>query len=233
MNGAPLTINHGFPLRIVIPGIAGARWTKWLDRITVQGEESSNFYMQRDYKILPPEIDTRKKANDYWHKAKPLQMMPVNSAICYPATGDTIFLDKLTHGELEIAGYALPKGDEGPIIKVEISTDQGKTWDESRILYPNPEELCKPGATEKYRWTWAIWQHKLPAEKTKKIDKSTKIWSRATDKAGNIQKAEDIKWNFRGVGYNGFGEVKTLNIIDTHELSRRAGNMKLGNGYKA
>ncbi|RPB03616.1 molybdopterin binding oxidoreductase [Choiromyces venosus 120613-1] len=232
MNGAPLTINHGFPLRIVIPGIAGARWTKWLDRITIQEEESSNFYMQKDYKILPPEIDTHKKAGDYWHKVKPLQKMPINSAICYPATGDTISLDKLANGELEIAGYALPQGDEGPVIKVEISTDQGKTWDESKILHPSLEELRKPGATEKYKWAWSIWQHKLPAEKTKKIDKSTKIWSRATDKAGNVQKVEDIKWNFRGVGYNGFGEIKNLTIIDTDELSRKAGSMKLGNGYE-
>jgi sulfite oxidase len=46
MNGKPLSPNHGAPVRVVTPGIAGARSVKWLDRVTVQTCESDNFYQK-------------------------------------------------------------------------------------------------------------------------------------------------------------------------------------------
>lgn len=221
MNGHPLSINHGAPLRIVIPGIAGARWTKWLDRITVQRAESTNFYMQHDYKILPPSVETRQQAKDYWHLVPPIQEMPINSVIAYPACGEIIDTDTLANGQLEIAGYALPRGDCGPVVKVEVSINQGKSWDEAKIVFPDTKEVEKEGGEDKYRWSWAIWKYKLSGDETRQIDLKTKIWCRALDKAGNLQKG-DVEWNLRGVGYNGYGEVKGLEIVDSSydELAR-------------
>lgn len=228
MNGQPLSINHGAPLRVVIPGIAGARWTKWLDRITVQRAESTNFYMQHDYKILPPSVETRAQAKNYWHLVPPLQEMPINSVIAYPARGETIATDKLVNGQLEVAGYALPQGDCGPVVKVEVSIDQGGSWDEADIVFPNATEVAKEDGVDKYRWSWAIWKYKLSMEETRRIDKKTKIWCRAVDNAGNLQRG-DVEWNLRGVGYNGYGEVKGLEMIDSgcDELARMTSGLSV------
>ncbi|KAI4722949.1 ATP synthase alpha subunit vacuolar [Aureobasidium sp. EXF-10727] len=90
MNGKPLSKEHGFPVRVVVPGIAGARSVKWLDRITVQTVESSNYYQQHDYKILPPEAVDSESAEKFWDTTPALQTMPINSAIAIPEPGSKV-----------------------------------------------------------------------------------------------------------------------------------------------
>src|SRR4029078_4332456 len=46
MNGEPLSLLHGAPARLVVPGWAGDHWMKWLERLTVQPEPQKGFYME-------------------------------------------------------------------------------------------------------------------------------------------------------------------------------------------
>jgi len=196
MNGKPLSANHGYPVRVVVPGISGCRSVKWLDRITVQMQESSNFYQQRDYKILPPEATDKHIAEKYWDIASAIQDMPVNCVIAVPQNGDTVTLSP--KGTFEVEGYALPQGDQGPVVKVEVSTDEGETWKDAEI------DGCCNG---KGKWCWVLWRLVVHL---KKGDKQ-RILSRATDAGGNTQPANPL-WNLRGVGYNGYGESRDLRV---------------------
>lgn len=195
MNGTTLPINHGYPVRVIAPGIAGARCVKWLDRITVQAEESSCFYQQHDYKALPPEATDKKSAEKYWAITPALQAMPINSVIVEPANEATI--DLPANGIITVRGYALPSGDHGPVSKVEVSVDEGKTWKKAAMV---PDQQIGT-------WTWALWKTAVRLEK----GKNGRILSRAYDSAGNTQPGVPV-WNFRGVGYNGYGESRNLTV---------------------
>ena len=196
MNGKPLPVNHGYPVRAIVPGVAGCRSVKWLQRITVQEEESNNFYQQYDYKILPPQAVDAQAAKQYWQITPGLQDMPVNSIIAVPRNGDVITLPP--SGRIEIKGYALPYGDAGPVKKVEISTDDGKTWVDANI-----SDESKRGG----KWSWVLWTAAVALPKRKK----QRILSRAIDAGGNTQ-VPNPAWNLRGVGYNGYGESRDLTI---------------------
>ncbi|KAL1850262.1 hypothetical protein Plec18170_006957 [Paecilomyces lecythidis] len=195
MNNKPLSPKHGYPIRVVIPGVAGARWVKWLDRITVQQEESSNFYEQRDYKVLPPQAVDSKTAEKYWNKVPPMTEMPINSVIAIPDDNEKVKLSP--SGTIEVKGYAVPRGDQGPITRVEVSTDNGKSWVNANIQN-------KPAS----KWSWVLWQVSVRMEK----GSGKTILSRATDTGGNRQQ-EHSQWNLRGVGYNGYGRSNNLTVV--------------------
>ena len=51
MNDEPLTADHGFPVRVVVPGYIGARSVKWLAEISVEAAQSTSFFQVRDYAL--------------------------------------------------------------------------------------------------------------------------------------------------------------------------------------
>ncbi|KAF2455589.1 sulfite oxidase [Lineolata rhizophorae] len=203
MNSSPLTPYHGGPVRIILPGIAGARCVKWLDRITVQARDSPNFYQHFDYKVLPPHVTSSEEAEPVWPAVPPLLEMPANSVVATPRCGATAVAD--ADGCVGAKGYALPSGDGGPVVKVEVSGDGGVTWQMAKILEP-PKKLVDVGLSLK--WAWVLWQARV------KVAEGTgrKILSRATDISGNTQSAEPV-WNLRGVAYDGYGEADDLTVV--------------------
>jgi sulfite oxidase len=176
MNGEPLSPEHGFPLRTIVPGLVGARSVKWLAKVTVADRPSPNHYVAEAYKLIQTD------AKDELTKAEPIYEFPLNAAICLPAVGAT-----LKAGELTVAGYALPPGDsKTTIAKVELSTDGGRTWRDAELV-------GKPVAN-----SWQLWQAKrrVPAGKHELV-------VRATDSAGRTQ-PEQGAWNLKGYLWNGW-----------------------------
>ena len=192
MNHEPLTRDHGFPIRVIVPGYAGARSVKWLDTITVQAEEADNFYMQRDYKVLPEDVTSRetKDIEKIWSSTPALQEMGVQSAICKPMNGDTVVS---SDGGVDVKGYAVA-GEDGPIKAVHISIDEGKSWTNAEIVY------------QEGKYSWTIWQCKVFG-----VNESTKIWSRAESASGQFQPLQPA-WNLRGVMSNGVCEITGINV---------------------
>lgn len=200
MNGRPLTAAHGAPVRVIVPGCAGARSVKWLDTITIQPHESPNHYQKRDYKILPPMALDGPAAEKWWDRLPPLMDMPVNSVIGVPASGARVAASS-ADGTVEVIGYALPGGGNGPVRRVEVSGDGGRTWSDAEILEP-PNEIKEMGLSLK--WAWSLWRARVRVEK----GSGKKIWSRATD--GRDTQPRYPEWNWRGLAYNGYGEAADL-----------------------
>lgn len=81
LNGAPLPVEHGFPLRAVVPGWIGARSVKWLGRITLTAEPSGNYFQSKAYRIQR-EADPRDPRDVSAGDA--LSEAPLNSVIVAP-----------------------------------------------------------------------------------------------------------------------------------------------------
>jgi sulfite oxidase len=207
MNAEPLTAEHGAPVRIIVPGVAGARSVKWLNRITIQQEDSMNFYQQHDYKVLPPEAVDKESAENYWHQLPPMMDMPINSIIGIPDDGEVIKANE--EGLVDARGYALPHGNDGPVRKVEVSGDNGKTWTEAQLNFGGYGCLDSEESRRKIKWAWCLWNAKVKVEK----GKGQGILCRATDVGGNTQEEQQSTWNLRGVGYNGWGRVSNLTVL--------------------
>ncbi len=181
MNGEPLSPNHGFPLRAVVPGQVGARSVKWLANINVQAEPSDNFYQTHAYKLFPPEVTG---ATVEWSRGQMLQEAPLATAICEPADGAWV------QGEHALVrGYAYA-GGRG-IARVEVSCDGREPWSEAAL------------AAEQGPWTWRLWKARLPLQ----VD-TRHIVARAWDDAGNGQ-PEDLAtvWNFKGYANSAWHRV--------------------------
>ena len=111
-------------------------------------------------------------------------------------------------GQIEVKGYALPRGSDGPIRVVEVSADGGSTWKEADLSFGGYGDLKTAESRRKIKWAWCLWSAKINVER----GSNQNIVSRATDYEGNTQQ-EESEWNLRGVGYNGWGRVANVIVI--------------------
>ncbi|XP_041458389.1 sulfite oxidase-like [Lytechinus variegatus] len=194
MNGSELPRDHGYPMRIVAPGIVGARSVKWLKSIRVLGHESTNYYQKRDYKLFLPHIDWD-TVDDWWEKSPSIQELPVQAAAIRPQQGESI-----TPGTpYTIKGYALSGGGRR-IIRVDVSLDGGKRWDIARLFTKVNENQTKANT----KWSWEFWEYPVQS-----FPSPCEVVVRAWDDASNTM-PDDMSsiWNLRGVLNNSWVRIK-------------------------
>ena len=124
-SGEKLKPDHGFPVRLIIPGYIGGRMIKWLSKITITNKESDNFYHFRDNRILPPHVDEKlADSENWWEKPEYIfNELNINSAVTSPAHGEHIRCNyELNSDEKEylVKGYAYTGGGR-KITRCEIS----------------------------------------------------------------------------------------------------------------
>ncbi|GER31346.1 sulfite oxidase [Striga asiatica] len=207
MNGEPLNRDHGYPLRVIVPGVIGARSVKWLDSINIIAEECqarqklSGFFMQKDYKMFPPSVNWD---NIDWSTRRPQMDFPVQSVIC--SLDDT---NTLNPGKITIKGYSVSGGGRG-IERVDLSIDGGKTWVEA-FKHQKPGDLYTSDGESSDKWDWVLFEAEA------NIPESTEIVVKAVDIAGNVQPENvEVIWDLRGILNNSWHRVHVQ--IDTSKI---------------
>jgi sulfane dehydrogenase subunit SoxC len=172
MNGAPLPPQHGFPLRLVVPGWYGMTSVKWLTGITAVAEPFEGF-QQTAYRF-------RQQPED---EGEPVTRMRPRSLMIPPGIPDFLTRKRFVDaGMVELSGRAW--SGSGPIERVEVSTDGGASWADAMLGEP-----ASP-------YAWAPWTFEWRAEPG-----GYDLSPRATDAEGNTQPLEQ-PWNLHGFANN-------------------------------
>lgn len=139
MNGEPLPLKHGYPLRVLALGWTGANCVKWLEKITLLEKPFEGFYMDQVYRIHQPDQDPKTGEHVTGIEIKSIITQPEPEA-------------ELQMGRVTILGAAY--AGEADIDKVEVSTDGGASWQTADFIGPH----------EQYAWRqWQyVWQVDRP-----------------------------------------------------------------------
>ena len=162
MNGEPLPQRHGFPLRLIVPGLYGEKNPKWLTRIELLNEADGRLHRRHGCGFYKEQGWGRKGDS-----------IPTHSRIDAPQVRGNRFAELFKVGETaELRGMAFG-GDRG-ITRVEISDDGGDTWNEAKIT--------KPGT----KISWSLWSYAWTPDEPG----DTELVVRATDGEGKLQISE-------------------------------------------
>ncbi|KAF2999125.1 hypothetical protein E8E14_004143 [Neopestalotiopsis sp. 37M] len=199
MNNTKLPQDHGFPVRVVIPGFVGARCVKWLAKIWISDKENDSHYHIWDNRVLPSfitEKDGDFAQTMFRHPDTVCYEQNLNSVVARPAQDETLDLKKILEKDTyRIEGIAYDGGGH-KVQRVEVSLDEGKTW-----LYAIRRNSVRHG--EKF-WTWCYWHLDVDSLY---FSRAESIVVRAFNVFKNTQPREPI-WNIMGMMNNCWYRVK-------------------------
>jgi DMSO/TMAO reductase YedYZ molybdopterin-dependent catalytic subunit len=183
MNGEPLPVRHGFPVRLIVPGWYAVAAVKWLTGITLTADPFRG-YFQDDHYVYEWQRPRRTER-------EPVRLQRVRAIIADPAEGR-----RVPAGDLLVSGVAW--SGESRVDRVEVSACStgrgnglpGGGWQRAELIGPQT----------RFGWRgWRIIFHRVPAGRVT-------IRARAVDAAGNDQLIVP-EWNRRGYGGNFVHEV--------------------------
>jgi Sulfite oxidase and related enzymes len=174
INGEPLPLAHGGPLRIIVPGYTGVNSIKYIKQLAFTKEQSKAKIQQSSYRFSPVGVNATPEHDSIWE-------MPVKSWITSPLEED----GSVKAGPLQITGVAM--GGMTAAKSVEVSVDGGKTWKQAQFIGPD---------LGRYAWR----QFALSVD----LSTGThELACRATNEAGDVQ-PEERPENNRGYVNNGW-----------------------------
>ena len=180
LNGAALPPQHGFPLRLVVPGWYGMTNVKWLTSVTATGSAFSGYQQSQSYRMRQAEGEV----------GEPLRRMAVRSLMAPPGIPDFFTRSRtLAAGSSTLNGRAWSGGVA--IESVHVSTDGGRSWDQASL---DRKELGD--------WAWQGWHYEWSAEPGE-----YELCCRATDEAGDEQPLR-AEWNLGGYANNAVQRVR-------------------------
>ena len=184
MNGAPLPPQHGFPVRLVVPGWYGMAHVKWLVHIRVLDQTYDGYQNAVGYRL-------RQEPDE---PGDPVTRIEPRALLVPP--GDPDFLTReriLRPGPLTLVGRAW--SGWGSVVAVSVSTDDGDTWTEAEV---------EPGD---HRWAWR--RFSLPWTAT---PGTHVLRARARDDTGREQPLAP-RWNLGGFTNNADQPV-VVHVLD-------------------
>ena len=131
MNGEPLPLKHGYPLRALALGWTGANCVKWLSRILVTALPFEGFYMDQAYRVFQKGQEPK--------KGEVVRSLKLKAIITQPLLGETLPVGKVT-----VLGAAY--GGESQVERVEVSVDGGDRWRNADFIGPREP------------YAWRMWQ---------------------------------------------------------------------------
>ncbi|NGO07611.1 sulfite oxidase [Streptomyces sp. HC44] len=174
MNGAPLPPQHGHPVRLVVPGWYGMAHVKWLREIALTSTPFTGFQQSVAYRY-------RQSPDD---PGEPVTRIAPRALMIPPGFPDFMSRTRVVRpGPVTLEGRAW--SGHAPVTKVEVSTDDGHTWDEAELH-----------ASEGRAWAWRTWRTTWTAAPGTHV-----LTARATDAAGHAQPLAQ-PWNRGGFGNN-------------------------------
>jgi DMSO/TMAO reductase YedYZ molybdopterin-dependent catalytic subunit len=233
MNGEPLPREHGFPVRLIVPGWYGVNNVKWVEELRVMdsmvvegsldrpGEHA--YWQQESYRIHPEGVEPHATdsidAVDTWEQIEGAVEYPhtfdanVMSLIGYP-DGDSS-VTRPADDTVDVCGVAWA-GDDA-VERVEVSTDGGDTWNDAELFGPE------------YTGAWQLFQYDWDADPG-----SHELLSRATDERGRRQPASisepdawrdalddgEFPWNEGGYAANAYEpNAVEFDVVDSDDES--------------
>ncbi|MEV6399561.1 sulfite oxidase [Streptomyces sp. NPDC051907] len=198
MNGRPLPPQHGFPLRLVVPGWYGMAHVKWLRDIEVVDAPFAGFQQHVAYRV-------RQSADE---PGEPVTRIAPRALMIPPGFPEFMSRARVVRpGRVRLEGRAW--SGHAPVTDVEVST--GDDW--------RPAELA---ATDGHEWAWRRWEAYWDAEPGHHV-----LGARARDADGNEQPLEQ-PWNRGGFANNLVQRVSVWCLPETRSSPAGAGGRGRG-----